>query len=145
MSALSTAGSRINRRGRRERASPEEYLRTTERMSKVIAYQNTDRVCFCQIKFESRERILVSVANVPHPGIKVIKLLFGIIPYKTIWEFSAGGEKKAQKQMIDMFSDPNSPRAKHPLDAIIIKLLPCRSCGAAVMLLRQAEEKFRGA
>ncbi len=114
-------------------------------MSKVIAYQNTDRVCFCQIKFESGERILVSIANVPQPGIKVIRLLFRIIPYKTIWEFSAPGEKKAQKKMIEMFSDSNSPRAKHPLDAIIIKLLPCKYFGEAVSVLREAEEKFRGA
>jgi hypothetical protein len=114
-------------------------------MSKVIAYQNTDRVCFCQIKFDSRERILISIANVPEPGIKVIKLLFGIIPYKTVWEFSVAGEKKTQKKMIEMFSDPNSPRAKHPLDAIIIKLQPCRSCGEAVWVLREAEEKFRNA
>jgi hypothetical protein len=113
-------------------------------MSKVIAYQNTDRVCFCQIKFESGERILVSLASLPKPGIKVIKLLFGIIPYKTIWEFSAAGEKKAQKRMIEMFSESNSPRAKHPLDAIIIKLLPCRYCGEAVRVLCEAGEKFRG-
>ncbi len=114
-------------------------------MSKVTAYQNTDRVCFCHIKFESRERILVSIANVPMPGIKVIKLLFGIIPYKTIWEFTAAGEKRAHKKMIEMFSDRNSHKAKHPLDAIIVKLAPCRSCGEAIWTLREAEEKFRGA
>ncbi|MEJ2697595.1 MAG: hypothetical protein P8013_13230 [Candidatus Sulfobium sp.] len=114
-------------------------------MSKVTAYQNTDRVCFCHIKFESRERILVSIANVPESGIKVMKLLFGIIPYKTIWEFSAGGEKRPQKKMIEMFSDRNSPKAKHPLDAVIAKLERCRSCGEAIWALRQAEEKFRGA
>jgi hypothetical protein len=113
-------------------------------MSKVIAYQNTDRVCFCQIKFESGERILVSIANVPHPDIKVIKLLFRFIPYKTIWKFGAAGEKRPQKKMIEMFSDHDPPKAKHPLDAIIIKLLPCRYCGEAVRVLREAEEKFRG-
>lgn len=114
-------------------------------MSKVTAYQNTDRVCFCHIKFESRERVLVSIANVPVPGIKVIKLLFGIIPYKTVWERTFTGEKSARKKMIEMFSDRNSPKSKHPLDAIIVKLEPCRSCGEAVVILRQAEERFRGA
>lgn len=115
-------------------------------MSKIISYRNTDRHCFCQIKFKNRERVLVSVANVPEPGIKVIKLaLFGIIPYKTIWEFSAGGEKNALKKMTEIFSEENPPRAKHPLDAIILKLKGCRSCGEAVMVLRKAEGRFRKA
>jgi hypothetical protein len=112
-------------------------------MGKLTAYRNTERYCFCQIKFESRERVLVSVAAVPEPGIKVIKLLFRIFP-KTIWEFSAGGEKDAHNKMITMFTDPATPRADHPLDAIILKLQPCRSCGEALRALQQAEEKFRG-
>lgn len=114
-------------------------------MSKVTAYQNTDRVCFCHIKFESRERILVSIANVPVPGIKVMKLLFGIIPYKTIWEFNIPGEKRALKKMIEMFSDRKPSKAKHPLDAIILKLEYCKSCGEALWVLREAEDKFNGA
>ncbi len=113
-------------------------------MGKLTAYRNTDRHCFCQIKFESRERVLVSIASVPEHGIKVLRLLLGIIPYKTIWEFSAGGEKDAYDRMIDMFTTPGSPGADHLLDAIILKLRPCRSCGEAVRALRQAEERFHG-
>ena len=87
----------------------------------------------------------MSVANTPEPGIKVIKLiLFGTVPYKTIWEFRAAGEKKALEKMIEMFSGADLPRARHPLDAITAKLLTCRSCGEAVRVLRQAEEKFPG-
>ena len=115
-------------------------------MSKIIAYRNTDRHCFCQIKFKSGERVLISVANVPDPGIKVIKLLlFGMIPYKTIWEFSAAGQKKAGKKMIEMFSDGSAPKARHPLDAIASRLVACSSCREALRILRLAEEKFRGA
>jgi hypothetical protein len=113
-------------------------------MSKVIAYQNTDRVCFCQIQFDSKERVLVSFARVPDPGFKVIKLLAGIIPFRTIWEYSAAGEKEAYKKLIAMFTDRTSARVKHPLDAIILKLLQCRSCDDAAIALLQAEEKASG-
>jgi microcystin degradation protein MlrC len=115
---------------------------TKRRMTKVTVYRNTDRHCFCQMKFQSGERVLVSVANVPEPGVKVIKLLFGVFP-KTIWEFSSPGEKDAYDKMIDMFTDQGATRASHPLDAIILTLRHCRSCGEAVRALLQAEERYR--
>lgn len=109
-------------------------------MSKVIAYKNTDRLCFCQIQFDSKERVLVSVASVPEQSIKVIKLLAGIIPYRTIWEFnsSTAGEKDVHNKLLSMFTDQP---AANPLDAIIIKLIPCRSCNEAASVLMQAEGK----
>lgn len=112
-------------------------------MSKLIAYKNTDRLCFCQIQFDSKERVLVSVASVPEQSIKVIKLLAGIIPYKTIWEFnsSAAGEKDVHNKLLSMFTDQTAAKVQHPLDAIIMKLLHCRSCNEAAGILRQAEEK----
>lgn len=114
-------------------------------MIKVTAYKNTDKVCFCQIKFKSRERILISIANVPEPSIKVIKLLAGIIPYKTIWEFNAGKSdgKDPYKKMASMFIDKKSSKVEHPLDAIIIKLKPCRSSYEAVTVLKEAEKAYQ--
>ena len=112
-------------------------------MSKVIAYKNTDRVCCCQIKFDSKEKILVSIASVPEHSIKVIKLMAGIIPLGTIWEFSmkkAGGGDTYDR-LISMFIDQDANRIDHPLDAIIAKLLPCRSCDEAVRVLRETEER----
>lgn len=109
-------------------------------MSKVIAYQNTDRHCFSQIRFDSRERILISVANAPAHSIKVIKLLAGIIPYKTIWEFSLPeGARDAQAKLISMFADQSARKVDHPLDAITTRLVACRSCNEAVRVLQQAE------
>jgi len=109
-------------------------------VSKIIAYQNTDRHCFSQIRFDSRERILISVANTPVHGIKVIKLLAGIIPYKTIWEFSLPeGERDAEGKLISLFAGQSSKKIDHPLDAITTKLLACRSCNEAVWILQQAE------
>lgn len=116
-----------------------------KKASKVIAYQNTDRVCFCQIKFSSRERILISIASVPEHSIKVIKLLAGLVPYRTIWEFNAtkAGGKDPNAGMIAMFTDQTAPEVKHPLDAIILKLVPCRSCNEALHVLQQAEKAYR--
>ena len=115
-------------------------------MSKLIAYKNTDRLCFCQIKFDSREKVLISIASLPQRSIKVIKLLAGIIPYETIWEFSAtaSGEKDGHDRLLSMFADQAAARAQHPLDAIIIKLLQCRSCAEAARTLKQAEAKASG-
>jgi len=110
-------------------------------MSKVIAYKNTDSLCFCQMQFDSKERILVSIASTPEHSIKVIKLLFGIIPFKTIWEFSVGGGQDGQKKLTAIFTDQKTPRVNHPLDAIITKLRPCRSCNEAVRALLSAEGK----
>lgn len=109
-------------------------------MSKIIAYKNTDRHCFSQIRFDSRERILISVANTPVHSIKVIKLLAGIIPYKTIWEYSLPeGERDAHGKLISLFALQSAKKIDHPLDAITTKLLTCRSCNEAAWVLQQAE------
>ncbi len=112
-------------------------------MSKVIAYKNTERHCFCQIKFDSRERILVSVASTPGYSIKVFKLIAGVFPLKTIWEYKATAsvEKDAHKEMITLLLGQTRRKTDHPLDAIITKLVPCRSCDEAALILRQAEQE----
>lgn len=111
-------------------------------MSKVIAYKKTERHCFCQIKFDSRERVMVSIANVPDHSIRVIKLVAGIFPLKTLWEYkaAAANEKTAHKELIDLLLGQTGKKADHPLDAIIIKLQSCRSCSEALWALRQAEQ-----
>lgn len=112
-------------------------------MSKVIAYKNTERQCFCQIRFDSRERILVSVASTPEHSIKVFKLVAGIFPLKTIWEYKAAAavEKDAHKELVTLLLGRAEKKADHPLDAIIMKLVPCRSCDEAARMLRQAEQE----
>ncbi len=120
---------------------------TISGVSKVTAYKNTDRHCFCQIKFDSRERILVSVAGVPAHGIRVIELLFGVFPYKTIWEYNARAEEQeaAYRELIDLFTGRTGEKACHPLDAIILRLLTCRSCYEAADMLQCAEQEASSA
>ncbi len=108
-------------------------------MSKVIAYQNTARHCFSQIRFDSRERIMISVANHPAHSIRVIRLFAGIIPYKTLWEYSLpDGVKDGDRKLISLFPH-QSKNIDHPLDAITSTLLNCRSCSEALWVLQQAE------
>jgi|SRR5512139_3918366 hypothetical protein len=112
-------------------------------MSKLIAYRNTERHCFCKIKFRSRERILVSVASTPEHSIKVFKLIAGIFPLKTIWEYKATAsvEKEAHKELITLLLGQTEKKVDHPLDAVITKLVPCRSCSEAARILRRAEQE----
>lgn len=108
-------------------------------MAKVIAYRNDGRASVCQMRFESREKILVSVAGVPVPGIRVMKLLFGLIPCQTIWEVSVSQEADAaHEKLISMLTGRKDSGVEHPLDAMVQKLRPCRSCAEAVWVLRQA-------
>jgi|GEM_PF-1515210 len=114
-------------------------------MGNVIAYKNNNSQCFCQIKLDNRERILISIAGTPTPSIKVFKLLWGMIPIKSIWKLSstmAGGYDTYIKKVIAMFitaKDKND--MKHPLDAIRDKLLPCQSVEEVLQVLIDAEKR----
>ena len=94
-------------------------------MAKVVTYANNSSQCFCQIKFESGDRVLISIAGPPNAGVKIMKLLFGIIPTETIWECTAamaGGFDSYVHKLHLMF-----PELKHPLDSIRDHLLTCKS------------------
>jgi hypothetical protein len=76
-------------------------------MSEVVAYRNDKYRCFCQIKFDSGERILISIASIPKPSIKIFKLIGGFLPIQTIWEFNpsiAGGYNAYVEKLIHMFA-----------------------------------------
>ena len=113
-------------------------------VSKVTSYRNTERHCFCHIRFSSGERILVSVAGVPWHGIRVMKLLFGIIPFRTIWEYNvrATEQEAAYRELIDLFTGQTGEKADHPLDAVILRLLNCRSCYEAADMLQCAVQEI---
>ncbi len=94
-------------------------------MGEVVTYANNGSQCFCQIKFESGERVLISVSGPPNAGVKIMKLLFGIIPTQTVWECSAamaGGFDDYVHKLHLIF-----PEVKHPLDSIRDRLLICKS------------------
>ena len=88
-------------------------------MGKVITYKNEgSKGMFCQIKLESGERILISIAQ---NGVKIFKLGFmGMIPVKTLWE------SNDIAHIVEIFADPANPE-KPPLDAIRDELIDCKS------------------
>ena len=114
-------------------------------MTKVTAYINTDRHCFCKMRFHNRERVLVSVASTPEHSIKVFKLIAGIFPLRTVWEYRARAvsDKGAHKELIALLLGEDGKKTDHPLDAMLKKLAPCRSCDEAARVLRQAERDAR--
>lgn len=111
-------------------------------MAKVVTYANNSSQCFCQIRFESGERVLISIAGPPHAGVKVMKLLLGFIPTGTVWECNAamaGGFDKYVHKLQLMF-----PEVKHPLDSFRDRLLPCKSISEAREALLAAERSASG-
>jgi hypothetical protein len=106
-------------------------------MAQVVTYANNSSQCFCQLKFESGERLLISIAGPPRAGVKVMKLLLGMVPTETVWECSAaaaGGFDAYVHRLQLMF-----PEAKHPLDSFRDRLLPCKSIAEAKQSLIAAE------
>lgn len=108
-------------------------------MAQVVTYANNSSQCFCQLKFESGERVLISFAGPPSAGVKVMKLLLGVIPTETVWECSAatsGGFDGYIHRLQLMF-----PEAKHPLDSFRDHLLPYKSIAEAKEFLLATERK----
>jgi len=106
-------------------------------MASVVTYANNSTQCFCQLKFESGERILISIAGPPNAGVKIMKLLLGLIPTETVWECSAvmaGGFDNYVHKLQLMFSE-----VKHPLDSFRDRLLACKSISEAREALLAAE------
>src|SRR6266480_1316781 len=104
-------------------------MKGKSRMGKVVTYANNNRQCFCQIKFDSGERVLISITGRPNAGVKIMKLRFGIIPTQTVWECSAamaGGFDNWIHKLHLMF-----PEVEHPLDSIRDHLLTCKSISEA--------------
>lgn len=115
-------------------------------MGSVVTYKNDGDKCFCQIKFESGERVLISIAGRPQPSIKVMRLTFaGMFPRNTVWELDSkklDNPDQLAKIIVKMFFP--GKQLIHPLDAIRDALLPCHSIQEAVAVLKEKELKARG-
>ena len=76
-------------------------------MAEIITYNNplegNPNQCFCQLKFDDGEKILISQSN---NGIKIIKLLFSFIPIKTLFEAGFSEIAKHEKIIGNEYSHP---------------------------------------
>jgi hypothetical protein len=115
-------------------------------MGKVVTYANNKYQCFCQIKLDNGERVLISIANAPTPSVKLRKLGFlGLWPLQTIWEYNptmAGGYDAYVRKMMKMFQDPLAGEPKHPLDILRDRLLPCKSISEVRDSMLEAEHNL---
>ena len=109
-------------------------------MSQVVTYKNEGpKGCYCQIKLDSRERILLSIAE---SGIVIFKLVLrGYIPVKKIWE---AGPTVAYHKFGPFDSSKISnlsrlPGAGHPLDVMKDRLLGFSSITELQTFLEQEE------
>lgn len=113
-------------------------------MSAVVNYRNNELQCFCQIKFDTGERVLVSIATFPTPSVKIFRLaLGGFLPRQTIWEYNptmAGGYNAYVENLMKMFR-PAGDEPAHPLDVIRDTLLPCSSLEEARRTLLNCESQ----
>jgi hypothetical protein len=85
-------------------------------MGDVITYKNDKRHCFCQVRLDSGERILISMGS---GMLKIYKLFLRWIPIKTIWE--TGDPKTIVSVLLC------EGQIKHPLDAAKDKALTAKS------------------
>lgn len=115
-------------------------------MGKVVTYANNNYQCFCQIKLDNGERVLISIATAPTPCVKLVKLVFfGLWPIQTIWEYNptmAGGYEAYVRKMMIMFQNPLDVEPKHPLDIFRDRLLLCKSISEVRDSLFEAERNL---
>jgi hypothetical protein len=116
-------------------------------VSSVVRERDDGQQCWCQIRFDSGERVLISIAGQPTPSIKVLRLaLAGLIPIKTIWEFTpakAGGDDAFVDRFLKMFLS-DQKELHRPLKLIRDALLHCSSIDDARRLLSDRESHVSG-
>lgn len=111
-------------------------------MTSVVTYANNERQSFCQLKFDTGERVLVSIAGLPKPSIKIMRLAFGgLVPFKTIWEYNAAmadSPSSYVRNIMTMFP-PDQHGSIEPLDVIRDTLLRCSSLDEVNRVLQERQ------
>ena len=97
--------------------------------AQVVTYANDARRCFCQLRLQSGERILISIAAQPLPSVKILRLkMCGLIPGPTVWQYDthmAGGYEAYLQNLVTMFAGSSSLQS--PLDSICTAVADCAS------------------
>lgn len=103
-------------------------------MAQVVTYKNEppERM-YCQLKLDSGERILISIA---HSGIRISKLGFGgRLRTSTIWKC----KRDEIREAFELFADPDKPLTS-TLDAIKDKLIDFESIADVKGFLNRVPE-----
>ena len=111
-------------------------------MSSVVRERDDGTQCWSHIRFDSGERVLISIAGKPTLSVTVHRLGFGgLIPIKKIWELSTdkpGSHDAVVHQFMRMFM-PDQNETPRPLAAIRDALLKCSSIDDALKMLLERE------
>ena len=112
-------------------------------MSQVITYANNRFQCFCQVKLDDGERVMVSIASSPSPTIKLLRLgRLGLLPKETLWEWGAeqaGGVDAYVRDVVRVLSI-GPGELEHPLDSFRDRLLSFKSIGEVRAWLKTAAQ-----
>jgi hypothetical protein len=112
-------------------------------MSSVVKYRWAPHSSFCQIRFDTGERVRITVASAPEPSIKVVQLaLRGLLTRQTVWEYgprAAGGHDAYTQNLLKIF--PQSSRySDYPLDPFRDPVLRCGSVNEVRRLVLDLED-----
>jgi hypothetical protein len=95
-------------------------------MGELVAKRDTPNQCWARLRLDNGDQVMISVAQ---SGMKIFKMRWGgMWPAATLWASSNLAEI-AQK-----FIDETKP-FQRPLDAMIDKIIDCRSAGEVVAKL----------
>jgi hypothetical protein len=110
-------------------------------VSSIVRQGSDGSASWCEILFDSGERVFISIEVAP-AAIKITRLvLAGLIPVKIVWELSptkVGGYKSYVTCFNRMFSI-NKINRRGPLEAIRDVLLQCSSIDQAQKTLSELE------
>jgi hypothetical protein len=112
-------------------------------MSSTVRQGGSDgSASWCEILFDSGERVFISIEVWPTAAIKVTRLVLGgLIPVKTVWKLTpakVGGYYGYVSCFNRMFS-VNKIKRRGPLEAIRDVLLQCSSIEQAHRTLSELE------
>jgi hypothetical protein len=111
-------------------------------VSSIVRQRNDESERWCEILFDSGQRVFISIEIAPAASVKVTRVvLAGLIPVKTVWELTpakVGGYKSYVTCFNRMFSI-NKINRRGPLEAIRDVLLQCSSIDQAQKTLSELE------
>ena len=111
-------------------------------MSSIVRERDDGSQCWCEILFDSGERVFISIDGAPTASITVRRLVIaGLIPLTTVWQLTpakVGGYDAYVSCFMRMFSI-NEMKRRRPLEAIRNVLLRCSSTEQARRRLCELE------
>ena len=124
----------------RWRIAPPAYER--ESLTSIVTQGSDDSASWCEILFDSGERVFICIEIAPAASIKVTRLvLAGLIPVKIVWELTPAkvGSYNAYVTCFDRMFSINKINRRGLLEAVEDVVLQCSSIDQAQKTLSELE------